>query len=559
MINLTVTPANDAGSFGGDLSGTGAEDGGAITGTLSFTDAIDGDSAPNFTVTGPATSGAASINNVTGAWSYTPGAHFNGSDSFTVTVTDDDGHSETQVINLTVTPVDDPAVISGDVSYTGNEGDAVGGDMDATDVDGLTDGTYFSVTTPATNGTANINAATGVWTFTPTDPNWFGSDAFTVTITDDLGGTTTQVVNITLSNVDDAAVISGDISGTVAEDGTPSATGTLSISDADPADNPIDFPDQAPVAGDNGYGSFELTGGVWTYTLNNAHGDVQALEATDTLTDTHTFTASDGSTQVVTVTINGAAEAVALPPLPVEPPAAVTQGEPLRSPQGIAISADGSEEAEASADYDAGEGDTATEDSTPDAVVEAEAAATVELAPQPSGHAPQPLVPEDLIFGVLAARDAPQVPSAAEKPSPEAARSVIQEWGSLWGAEETPLDPVSFALQARHGSAFWMDVDDMLIDLDQSAQDAEERLRLNAETAAGVSISLTAGFVSWAMRAGSMVASFLAAMPTWRSFDPMPVLAADEAAKDMAEVDDDESLPPVDQETDAKVDALFDR
>ena len=33
---------------------------------------------------------------------YTSNANFNGSDSFTVTVTDDEGHTEIQVINLIV-------------------------------------------------------------------------------------------------------------------------------------------------------------------------------------------------------------------------------------------------------------------------------------------------------------------------------------------------------------------------------------------------------------------------------------------------------------------------
>ena len=79
-----------------------------------------------------------------------------------------------QVVSITLINVDDPAVISGDVSYSGFEGDTVGGDMDASDVEGLTDGTYFSVTGAAANGTAAIDPATGVWTFTPTDPNWFG-------------------------------------------------------------------------------------------------------------------------------------------------------------------------------------------------------------------------------------------------------------------------------------------------------------------------------------------------------------------------------------------------
>ncbi|WP_035247520.1 Ig-like domain-containing protein, partial [Desulfogranum mediterraneum] len=83
----------------------------------------------------------------------------------------------------------------------------VSGDLDASDVDGLTDSSYFTVSSAASKGTAAIDAASGAWTFFPTDSDWFGSDSFTVTVTDDLGGITTQVVSITLANVDDAAVI----------------------------------------------------------------------------------------------------------------------------------------------------------------------------------------------------------------------------------------------------------------------------------------------------------------------------------------------------------------
>ena len=38
-----------------------------------------------------------------------------------------------------------------------------------------------------------------------------GHSRATVTVTDDLGGITTQLVSITLANVDDPATISGDI------------------------------------------------------------------------------------------------------------------------------------------------------------------------------------------------------------------------------------------------------------------------------------------------------------------------------------------------------------
>ena len=111
VITLTVDPANDAGSFSGNTSGSGTEDAGSLTSTLTFTDAIDGASAPNYTVTAAASNGTASIDASTGAWTYAPNEHFNGSDSFTVTVTDDDGHTETQVITLTVDPVNDLPIL----------------------------------------------------------------------------------------------------------------------------------------------------------------------------------------------------------------------------------------------------------------------------------------------------------------------------------------------------------------------------------------------------------------------------------------------------------------
>jgi len=65
-------------------------------------------------------------------------------------------------------------------------------------VDGLS-GDYFTVSTGSTNGTATIVGATGVWTYAPST-NYSGVDSFTVTVTDDGGSTTTQVVNISAAD-----------------------------------------------------------------------------------------------------------------------------------------------------------------------------------------------------------------------------------------------------------------------------------------------------------------------------------------------------------------------
>jgi len=95
---------------------------------------------------------------------------------------------------------DTPAVVTAGTTGSGNEdATAITGTITATDVEGLTDGTVFSIASadaPA-NGTASINPASGAWSYTP-NANFNGTDSFTVTITDDLNGTTPQVVTITV-------------------------------------------------------------------------------------------------------------------------------------------------------------------------------------------------------------------------------------------------------------------------------------------------------------------------------------------------------------------------
>ena len=95
-----------------NLNATGEEDGERSQEHLKFTDTNDGSiSNPNFTVSADGANGSATIDAVTGAWSYAPDENFNGTDTFTVTVTDDDAHEETKDISITVNPVNDPATI----------------------------------------------------------------------------------------------------------------------------------------------------------------------------------------------------------------------------------------------------------------------------------------------------------------------------------------------------------------------------------------------------------------------------------------------------------------
>ena len=119
----------------------------------------------------------------------------------------------------------------------------------------------------------------------------------------------TIVISVTFSN-NIAADITGDISGTVDENAVPNtAAGNLTATDPD---NPTFFqPVAAGTATAMGYGTYELTAaGEWTFSLNNAHPEVDALnEASAPLIDSFTVFSADGTSQVVEVTITGTNDA----------------------------------------------------------------------------------------------------------------------------------------------------------------------------------------------------------------------------------------------------------
>ena len=121
-------------------------------------------------------------------------------------------------------------------------------------------------------------------------------------------GTLHDIV-ITINGAEDNPVLGGVAIGSVAEDGSLTASETLTISDVDTNDNPVSFNAVTSIPGNNGYGHFTMASNTWSYTLDNNHAAVQALAAGESLTDHYTFTASDGSTQQVNITIQGANDA----------------------------------------------------------------------------------------------------------------------------------------------------------------------------------------------------------------------------------------------------------
>ena len=54
----------------------------------------------------------------------------------------------------------------------------------------------------------------------------------------------------------------------------------------------------------------------------------------------------------------------------------------------------------------------------------------------------------------------------------------------------------------------------------------------------GTSFVLSAGFLTWALRGASLLASVAASLPAWQGFDPLPVLAAKKSKSKKDEEDE---------------------
>ncbi len=140
---------------------------------------------------------------------YTPNTNFNGSDSFSFKVNDGTDDSTPATVSITVSSVNDPPVANDDSLVTIEDTPAVKVDVLANDTDIDNQGRYlyldtFSVTavTQGNNGSVTINSD-GTLRYDP-NANFYGSDEFTYTVSDNKGDTDTAKVNVTVNIVNDA-------------------------------------------------------------------------------------------------------------------------------------------------------------------------------------------------------------------------------------------------------------------------------------------------------------------------------------------------------------------
>ncbi len=313
-FTITVDAVNDA-PVAADDSTTLAEDAATYSGAVSATD-VDGDSL-TYSLGDDVAHGTL-VFNADGSFDYTPDADFNGEDSFTWSVDDGNGGTDTGTFTITVTPVND-APVAADGSDSVDEDTVLTGSVSATDVD--LDTLTYTVDTNVTNGVLVLNTD-GSFSYTPGE-NFNGADSFTYTVSDGNGGTDTGTFSITVDAVNDAPVAADD-STTLAEDaatysGTVSATdvegdsltyslapmgdvanGTLVFN----TDGTFDYTPDANFHGEDSFtwsvddGNGGTDTGVFTITVTSVNDDPGAADGSDSVDEDTVLTGSVSATDV---------------------------------------------------------------------------------------------------------------------------------------------------------------------------------------------------------------------------------------------------------------------
>ncbi|WP_323999924.1 VCBS domain-containing protein, partial [Aeromonas dhakensis] len=191
----------------------------------------------------------------------------------------------THTVTITITGVNDGAVVAGDdLGAVTEDLNVVGGKLSDSGVLTISDEDQGQAKFVAGNGVASTGALgsltiteTGAWTYNVDNSKvqYLGEgetkvETFTVASVDG----TTHTVTITITGVNDAAVVAGDDLGAVTEDlnvvgGKLSDSGVLTISDEDQGQAKFVAGNGTPSAG--ALGSLSITeGGTWSYNVDNS-------------------------------------------------------------------------------------------------------------------------------------------------------------------------------------------------------------------------------------------------------------------------------------------------
>ena len=278
VITVSVSSVNDTPVINIDSTLTTNEDNQSSL-TFSLRDVEDTDTNLRLIIEEMPSNGSLILDtdNIT----YTPRENYNGTDTFTVSTTDSDGGKVTKTINVTVSSVNDTPMITIDSTLTTNEDNQSSLNFTLMDIED--ENLTLNIEANATNGVVTISGES--ITYTPNE-NYNGTDTFTVSTTDSDGAKVTKVIDVTVSSVNDAPVITIDSTLTTNEDNQSS----LSFNLLDVEDENLTLDIEANATN----GNVTINGNNVIYTPNeNFFG-----------TDMFTVSTTDSEELKVTKTIN---------------------------------------------------------------------------------------------------------------------------------------------------------------------------------------------------------------------------------------------------------------
>lgn len=210
-FNVTVNPVNDAPVAAddpeeGQPAYTVQEDGSVRIDVLANDSDVDAGDVLSISSPGSPAHGQASI--VANTIKYVPAANYSGDDSFTYTVSDGHGGTDTAAVSVSVTPVNDDPVAVADAAATNEDTNVVINVLDNdTDPDAGDTKTLVSATNGA-KGTATANTETGTVTYIPNE-NEYGQDTFQYTMRDGNNRISTGTVTVMIRPVIDPPWFTG--------------------------------------------------------------------------------------------------------------------------------------------------------------------------------------------------------------------------------------------------------------------------------------------------------------------------------------------------------------
>ncbi len=188
---------------------------------------------------------------------YTPDGNYNGPDSLTFQVDDGTGGTDTAVVSITVTAVNDPPVAAADPNYAILEDVTTTLFVLTNDTDA--DGDTLTITADPVGslGVVGRTAGNSRLSYDP-NPNATGTDTFTYTISDGHGGTDTGTVTVQITPVNDPPAGTNKTI-TIDEDGAHTFT-TADFGFTDPNDSPPDDLDAVRITTLPGAGTLRNNG-----------------------------------------------------------------------------------------------------------------------------------------------------------------------------------------------------------------------------------------------------------------------------------------------------------